>query len=339
MPVDIIVGGQAGDEGKGKISAYLSYKGNYSHCVRIGGPNAGHTVVFRGKKYTLKSVSSGFLNPRTKIVLGAGAYIITDWLLKEAELAGVTDRLQIDPHAVIVEPRHMEAERADSHFMASIGSVGTGLGQAVRERVDRMELRFAKDEPLLAPYIVDVPEELNRALGRGEDVLLEGTQGVKLSLLHGEYPFVTSRDTTASTFMGEAGLGPKYVRDVYAIFKPYVSRVGPGPLEKEMTDKGDLSKYHTLGNEVGSVSGRLRRIGAFEDYWAHRAVILNSVTKLAVTHIDMFDGNTQVRSEADMTPDAKAFIAKMRELGKTHPNPALALVSTGPELEDMIDMR
>jgi adenylosuccinate synthase len=340
MPVDIVVGGQAGDEGKGKISAYLSYKGNYSHCVRIGGPNAGHTVVFRGKKYTLKTVSSGFLNPNTKIVLGSGAYINTEWLLKEVELAGVKDRLQIDPHAVVVEPRHMDAERGDSHFMSAVGSVGTGLGQAVRERVERREeLRFAKDDPLLAPYIVDVPEELNRALGRGEDVLIEGTQGVKLSLLHGEYPFVTSRDTTASTFMGEAGLGPKYVRDVYAIFKPYVSRVGPGPLEKELTGKDELNKYHTLGNEVGSVSGRLRRIGAFEDSWARKTVILNSVTKLAVTHIDMFDGNTQVKSEAEMTPDAKAFLAHFRELGKIYPNPTLAFISTGPELEDVIDLR
>ncbi|MDD2774017.1 MAG: adenylosuccinate synthetase [Elusimicrobiales bacterium] len=339
MPVDIIVGGQAGDEGKGKISAYLSYKGAYSHCVRVGGPNAGHTVVFRGAKYTLKSISSGFLNPKTKIVLGAGAYIITDWLLKEIQLVGAEDRLLIDPRAVIIEPRHMEAERADSHFMTAVGSVGTGLGQAVRERIERKELKFATDEPALSRYIADVPDILNRALNDGSDVLLEGTQGVKLSLLHGEYPFVTSRDTTAATFMAEAGMGPKAVRDVYAVFKPYVTRVGPGPLERELTDKAALSKYHTQGNEVGSVSGRLRRVGAFESDWAKKTVIFNSVTKLAVTHIDMFEGNTGVRELGSLTKEARGFLDELSQLGKLYPHPKLAFVSSGPELEDMLDLR
>ena len=98
--IDIVSGGQAGDEGKGKISAYLSYKGNYSYCVRIGGPNAGHTVLHQGKKYTLKNIPSGFLNPKTKLVLGAGAYTKTDWLLKEVELTGARGRRVIDPVAV-----------------------------------------------------------------------------------------------------------------------------------------------------------------------------------------------------------------------------------------------
>ncbi|MFA5160793.1 MAG: adenylosuccinate synthetase [Elusimicrobiales bacterium] len=339
MPVDIISGGQAGDEGKGKISAYLSYKGNYSHCVRVGGPNAGHTVVFGGKSYALKSVSSGFLNPRTKIVLGAGAYIITDWLLKEADLTGCRDRLLIDPRAVVIEPRHTDAERGDGHFMSLVGSVGTGLGQAVKERIERRALRFAKDEPALADYIADVPEILNAALGKGGEVLVEGTQGVKLSLIHGEYPFVTSRDTTASTFLAEAGIGPKHARDVYAVFKPYVSRVGPGPLERELENKNELAKYHSQGREVGSVSGRLRRIGAFEDNWAKRAVMLNSANKIAVTHIDMFEGNSRIRTMADVTPPAREFLDGLARLGELTPHPELALVSTGPELEDMIDLR
>lgn len=337
--IDTVSGGQAGDEGKGKISAYLSYKGNYSYCVRIGGPNAGHTVLHKGNKYTLKNIPSGFLNPNTKLVLGAGAYTKTDWLLKEVELTGTRDRLIIDPMAVLIEDKHTDAEKGDAHFMSAVGSVGTGLGQAVKDRIERRPMKFAKDEPLLKEFIQDVPELLNKALAKNQDILVEGTQGIKLSLMHGEYPFVTSRDTTASTFLGEAGLGPKAVRDCWVIFKPYVSRVGPGPLDFEITDEKELELYHGKGCEIGSVSKRLRRIGRFEDSSAKKAIMINTATKLAVTHIDLFDGNDAgtVKTYADFTPDAKKFLEHLQALSKeTYPYPQLKLISNGAELEDMI---
>lgn len=335
--IDIVCGGQAGDEGKGKISAYLSYKGSYAYCVRVGGPNAGHTVVQNGTSYTLKNIPSGFLNPATKLVLGAGAYTKTEWLLKELEVTGTAERLIIDPHAVLITEEETAREQGAAHFMNHIGSVGTGLGQAVKDRIERRSVKFAKDEPLLKEFIQDVPELLNKALDRGEDILLEGTQGIKLSLLHGEYPFVTSRDTTAATFLGEAGLGPKSVRDVYVVFKPYITRVGPGPLECEMTDEKELELYHTKGHEIGSVSKRLRRIGAFEKTSASRAIMINNCTKIAITHIDMFAGNDRVKKYEDFTPEAKAFLESLKALSKeVYPHPEIALISTGPDMEDTL---
>lgn len=339
MPVDIIVGAQAGDEGKGKICAYLAYKGNYQYAIKVGGPNAGHTVFYKDRIYALKSIPAGFVNKKTKLVLGAGTYIITDWLLKEMAQTRSGGRLIIDPGAVVITPQQMEKERGDARMMKSIGSVGTGLGEAVKERIERKPIKFAKDDPRLKPYVREVTGLLNKSLQRGAEILLEGTQGMKLSLLHGEYPYVTSRDTTASTFLAEAGLGPKYVRDVYAIFKPYVSRVGPGPLENEVRDQAALNVHHTRGREVGSVSGRLRRIGAFEERTAFRSISINSATKLAVTHIDTFKGNAAARTSAQFTPDAKAFIKKIRDLSKIYPYPSLALISYGPGLLDVIDLR
>jgi len=279
------------------------------------------------------------VNKKAKLVLGAGTYLITDWLLKEMADTGSESRVIIDPNAVIIEPRQMRLERGDARMMKSIGSVGTGLGAAVRERIERRKIRFAKDEPRLRRFIKDVPNLLNRALEKGDKILLEGTQGIKLSLLHGEYPFVTSRDTTASTFLAEAGLGPKYVRDVYAIFKPYVTRVGPGPLEKEIKDKSRLRVHHTQGREIGSVSGRLRRVGNFEDKSAFRTVAINSATKIAVTHIDIFRGNGGIKRIAGFTSEAKTFIRKIENLSKIYPHPGLALVSYGPGLLDVIDLR
>jgi len=339
MPVDIIVGGQGGDEGKGKICAYLAYKDDYRYSIKVGGPNAGHTVFYKGRIYALKSIPAGFVNKKAKLVLGAGTYIITDWLLKEMADTDSAGRVIIDPNAVIIEPRQMAVERGDERMMKSIGSVGTGLGEAVKERIERKKIMFAKDEPRLKRFIKDVPELLNKALSKGDKVLLEGTQGMKLSLLHGEYPFVTSRDTTASTFLAEAGLGPKYVRDVYAIFKPYVTRVGPGPLEKEIKDQGRLTVHHTKGREIGSVSGRLRRVGDFEDKSAFRTISINSATKIAITHIDIFKGNGDARKISAFTPEAKAFLKKIEKLSKIYPYPSLALVSYGPGLLDVIDLR
>ncbi|MBI4350474.1 MAG: adenylosuccinate synthetase [Elusimicrobia bacterium] len=339
MPVDIVVGGQGGDEGKGKICAYLASRGDYDYSIRVGGPNAGHTIFFNDKIYTLKTMPGGFVNKRAKMVLGAGTYIITDWLEKEIKLTGVQDRLLIDPHAVIIEPRHTAAERGDARMMGKIGSVGTGLGAAVRDRVDRKKLRFAKDEPRLKKYIKDVPELLNRALAKGSRMLLEGTQGMKLSNLHGEYPFVTSRDTTASTFLGEAGLGPKYAGEVYAVFKPYVTRVGPGMVADEIKDKKVLSRYHTAGREVGSVSGRLRRVGGFDMGVARRTVSINSATRLAITHIDLLEGADISRGVKSFTGQARKFLATLDKVCAVYPNPKVRLISYGPGLYDVLELK
>ncbi|WP_428897536.1 adenylosuccinate synthase [Parelusimicrobium proximum] len=341
--IDIVCGGQAGDEGKGKITAYLSHTGNYDYSVRIGGPNAGHTVIHKGKKYVLKNIPSGFINPKTKVVLGSGAYSKLEWLLSEIEMTGVQDRIIIDPNMVLIEDSQTDAEKNSSHFMQNIGSVGTGLGQAIKDRIERKStVKFAKDEPLLKDFIKDVPELLNKANAENRHMLVEGTQGIKLSVLHGEYPFVTSRDTTASTFLGEVGLGPTLVRDVYVVFKPYVSRVGPGPLKGEIKETEDLEVYHTKGGEVGSVSKRLRRIGEFEPYFTRRACAINGATKLAVTHIDMFAGNdaSNIKSMSDFTPEAKKFLDMLQETVKDiAPFPKLALVSMGAELEDMLVLK
>ena len=338
MPVDIVVGGQGGDEGKGKICAFLAVKKNYDYSIRVGGPNAGHTIFFKDKIYTLKTMPGAFVNKRTKLVLGAGTYIITDWLEKEIKLTGAENRLIIDPHAVIIEPRHTAAERGDARMMGKIGSVGTGLGAAVRDRVDRKKLRFAKDEPRLKKYVKDVPGLLNKALAKGSRMLLEGTQGMKLSNLHGEYPFVTSRDTTASTFMGEAGLGPKYAGEVYAIFKPYVTRVGPGMVANEIKDLKVLSRYHTAGREVGSVSGRLRRVGAFDMDVARQTVSINSATRLAITHIDLLEGADVSRGIKSFTGEAKKFLSTLEKVCAVYPYPKVELISYGPGLNEVLEL-
>jgi adenylosuccinate synthase len=204
--------------------------------------------------------------------------------------------------------------------------------------VSRKSIKFAKDIPELRRFVRDVPALLNESLARGGRILLEGTQGMKLSLLHGEYPHVTSRDTTASTFMGEAGLGPKYIGDVYVVFKPYVTRVGPGPVERELKDSKKLQVYHTAGREVGSVSGRLRRVGSFEMEMAAKAVMINSATKIAVTHADLLPGADFKRGLKSFKGEARGFLGEIDKLSRLYPHPRLALLSYGPGLSDVLDL-
>lgn len=339
MSVDIVAGGQAGDEGKGKISAYLAYKKNYSCSVRVGGPNAGHTTTVNGKSYMLRNIPAGFVNPKTKLVLGAGCYTKTNWLLEEIKLTQSQDRILIDPRVVIITDEQTEREKQNTRIMNKIGSVGTGLGQAMVDRINRQNIRFAKDEPSLKNFICDVSEYLNKELSKGNSLLLEGTQGIKLSLLHGDYPYVTSRDTTSGTFLAEAGLGPRYVRDVYAVFKPYVTRVGPGgPLEQEITEEEKLEIYHIKGGEVGSVSKRKRRIGSFEFASAIKTIRINSANKIAITHIDLFEGNSKLKNIEDLTENAKKFLNTLKPLTQTYPYPKISLISSGPDLLDVLEV-
>jgi adenylosuccinate synthase len=340
MPVDVVCGGQGGDEGKGKVIAYLARKGDYQIGVRVGGPNAGHTVLYEGKVYPLRCIPSAFVNPRTKLLLGPGSYLRVDWLLEEVENCGVRKRLGIDPRATIISDRHVREERSSKHAMRTIGSVGTGLGKTLRDKVERkLDLRFVRHEPELKEFLLDVPMEIAKACERGENVILEGTQGFKLSLTHGEYPFVTSRDVTAGNFLSEAGVGPTSVRDIYLVFKPYVTRVGPGPLEEEIEREELLKKYHERGREIATVSRRKRRVGKFEWENAVRAIAINGATKLVLTHLDMFDGNYGIRNFGELTYEAKSFIKIFKTLETFYPHPKLVLISTGPRIEDMIDLR
>jgi len=337
--IDIIVGGQGGDEGKGDITRYLAEKGEYSFAAKVGGPNAGHSTYVDGVKLGLKTIPCAFTNPNIQLYIPAGAYVNPDWLLAEIEKTGCKNRFHIDHYTPLITKEHYEEERADANLMGGIGSVGTGLGKCIRDRIERKkDLKFAKDDERLKPYLTDVTFIIQHCLKNNENGLIEGTQGFKLSLLHSrEYPYTTSRDTTASTFAGEVGVGPKQIRDVWVVYKPYVTRVGPGPLENEIFDPKRLEKYHTIGGEKGTVSGRLRRAGEFDFYKADVANKINSATKLAITHLDMLEGFDKDLTK--LTGEAKEFLENFKNLEQMYPFPKLCLIKTGPLFEDIIDLR
>ena len=333
MPCEVVVGGFFGDEGKGKIISYLSLKDNADIVARGGvGPNAGHTVVYKGRTYKLRQVPSGFVNPRARLLIGPGVLINPEVLLREIEETGTRDRIGIDANAGIIEEKHVNEDKGSEHLRGKIGSTGTGCGPAQRDRVMRI-LKVAKDVEELSPYITDVPMEVNDVIDRGGRVIIEGTQGTFLSLYHGTYPYVTSKDVTASSICADIGVGPKKIDDVMIVFKAYVTRVGKGPLEGELSPE-EAKKRGWL--EIATVTRRVRRAAPFNFKLARRAVMLNSATQVAITKIDILFPSDRSKKEWDkLSKEARSFIMKVEEeLGIP-----VVLIGTGSEVDDTIDRR
>lgn len=330
MPSTVIVGGFFGDEGKGKVVSYLALKDNPSIVVRGGaGPNAGHTIADGDKVYKVRMLPSGFLNKSSKVMIGPGVVINPTILLKEIEDFGVSGRAFVDQRCGIIEETHVER---DSMLKNTIGSTGSGTGPANADRAMRT-LKLAKDIDSLSAYLEDVPTAINQALDENKGVLVEGTQGTYLSLWHGTYPYVTSKDVTASGICSDIGLGPKKVDEVMVVFKSYVTRVGAGPLENELASDTISKKGWS---EWGTVTGRQRRAAEFSFSLAKKAIMLNSATQIAITKLDvLFPSCAHKTSYESLDGEAKSFIKNIEDkLGVP-----VTLIGTGPAINDIVDKR
>lgn len=332
MPSTVIVGGFYGDEGKGKIVSYLAMKDNPVIAVRGGvGPNAGHTIEHNNKKYKVRMLPSAFLNPDTRLLIGPGVVVSPEVLLKEIEEFGTQDRSYVDFQCGIIEESHRTVD-SQGRLKQSIGSTGTGTGPANADRAMRT-LKLAKEIDSLAFYLEDVPNAINFALDKKEKVLVEGTQGTFLSLWHGTYPFVTSKDVTASGICSDVGIGPKRVDDVIIVFKSYVTRVGEGPLKNEIAPEQATSRGW---QEIGTVTGRQRRAADFDFDLAKRAIMLNSATQIAITKLDVvFPECAHMQSFSDLSSPAKYFIKNIEDQLKI----PVTLIGTGPDVDDIVDRR
>ena len=194
-------------------------------------------------------------------------------------------------------------------------------------------LKMAKDFDSLSSLITDVPQEINSALDANQNVLVEGTQGTFLSLWHGTYPFVTSKDVTASGICADVGLGPTKVDEVIVVFKSYVTRVGTGPLDKELSLE-DAEKKNW--SEFGTVTGRQRRAADFDFDLARRAIMLNGATQISITKLDvLFTDCAGKTSYDELSDDAKSFIKNIENELHT----PVTIIGTGPAINDVVDRR
>ncbi|MCZ2102563.1 MAG: adenylosuccinate synthase [Chitinophagales bacterium] len=335
MAVDVILGLQWGDEGKGKIVDYLADQ--YDLVCRFqGGPNAGHTIKIQDKKFILHTIPSGIFRAHITNIIGNGVVLDPITLSKEMNIldqAGIEykHRLLISSKAHLILPTHryLDAATEASKGQSRIGSTLKGIGPAYMDKTGRNGLRvgdlltqdfkskynnirekhlnlvklypeiefdlevqesqfFESIEVLKQLKFINSEYFINQALSEGKQILAEGAQGSMLDIDFGTYPFVTSSNTTSAGVCSGLGIAPNKIREVIGIAKAYCTRVGSGPFPTELLDETG-EKLRTLGHEVGATTGRPRRCGWLDIPQLQYTIMLNGVTQIVLTKMDVLD--------------------------------------------------
>jgi len=302
----VVIGTQWGDEGKGKIVDWLT--DHAEGVVRFqGGHNAGHTLVIgqgsNQKEYKLNLVPSGIIRRNVDCFIGNGVVLDIEHLLHEIKTLEkdgieVSNRLFVSPGCPLILKHHVALDQAREAMRESkIGTTGKGIGPAYEDKVARRSLRvydllnpdcfkkklievmdyhnfvlqhYLKKDPIdvneqfdlsmthaekIKPYLADVSQKLYEANAKNKNLLFEGAQGSLLDIDHGTYPYVTSSNCVSGQAAAGAGVGPS-----------------------------------TKGKEIGTVTKRKRRCGWFDAAALKRSAMINSLTGLCITKLDILDG-------------------------------------------------
>jgi adenylosuccinate synthase len=329
MSVTVVVGGQYGSEGKGKVAQFFAAERHAAAAVRVGGSNSGHTGFGRDdKQHVFRHLPTAALLPEVQCLIGAGSYVDPDVLLEEIARTRLTeDRLLIDEKAMIITAEDRASEAA---LRERIGSTASGTGAAVMRRIARQpDSHTVADVPSLARYCGDTAIRLREILDKGKHVVVEGTQGFGLSVLHSpHYPHATSRDTTASSALSEAGLSPRDVEDVVLVLRSYPIRVAgsSGPLLNELSWEALTAESGspTPLEEFTSVTGKIRRVARFDAEIVRRAIRVNQPSIIVLNHVDYIDA--QCADSRLLTSTARAAVDEISfEIGQP-----IDLVGVGP---------
>lgn len=347
-----VIGAQFGSEGKGKVVDCLIKNmdgGNgFDVAVRTGGPNAGHTFYTKdGKAWVMQSIPCAWEDPTTKLVIGAGALFDPDQINAEIDRIEaeygegyITNRLYVDSNAAVIAQDHRDFEggtKGDAH--AKIGSTGKGVGIARAVHIARglgwhgdLSTGTVASRGLKGRWIEADTVEI---IQQGDRILLEGTQGAGLSLLHGPWPKTTSADIGVASMMSEAGVPPgdRPVVVWYATRTMPIRVAGPsGPLPGEMTWE-EVSK--SAGREVierTTVTKKVRRIGRFDMKEFKRSVARNGAGKVLLTFCDYLDGGKPVNEDGSLAPETQALVDEINGVNGIH----VAGISIGPKASETI---
>lgn len=298
----VLVGGQYGSEGKGAIVAHIA--NDYDVHVRVGSPNAGHTIYWNGAKHVMQSIPCGWINPNATIVIGRGALLNMNQFMKELVhilqyYPDFLNRLVIDPKAgILSEKFHKQEGGTEGEMHKRIGSTGEGVGPAREARISRDPDNFKLFEQVAEEYgledciVSNTPELVARMQDLGKNILIEGTQGSGLSLLHSHWPYCTSIDTNAAGIISEVGIAPSRVTDVIMVVRSYPIRVAgnSGPMQNEISwEELDRRLGKNITPEKTTVTHKIRRIAEWDDDLFKQSYLLNAPTEIALTFADYID--------------------------------------------------
>lgn len=320
MPTTIVVGGQYGSEGKGKVVALIANMLDEPWIIRCGGPNSGHTVTIKGEEIVLRQVPTGVINPGSMLFIAAGCVIKEDILIQELDRLEIPrERIFVDQRAVIIQDYDIHEEDAT---LKDIGSTCSGTGAALIRRISRTKkVQLVGDSAYLRDrvQIETLAPLVHSHLDKGGHVIVEGTQGFALSILHGpDYPYCTSRDTTAASFAMEVGLSPMQINEIIMVIRTFPIRVGgaSGPFKNEISwaEVSMISGAPDVIPEYTSVTKRLRRVARFDLKLVKMASIYNRPIALAIMGLDRLDyKNHRVNDISKLSPTASSFINSVQK--------------------------
>jgi adenylosuccinate synthase len=161
---------------------------------------------------------------------------------------------------------------------------------------------------LIKPMVSDVSAALYAANAAGQNLLFEGAQGTLLDVDHGTYPYVTSSNCVSGQAAAGTGVGPNMLHYVLGITKAYTTRVGGGPFPSELdidSDNCPGTQMSVKGQEIGTVTKRKRRCGWFDAAALRRSAMINGLTGLCITKLDVLDGIKELNICTGYTLDGK----------------------------------
>ena len=324
----VVVGSQWGDEGKGKITDFLSQ--NAEVIARYqGGDNAGHTIAFDGKTYKLRLIPSGIFYSDKISVIGNGVVLNPKSLVTELKYLhdnGVsTDNLRISNRAHVILPYHIvldglqEAAKKDN----KIGTTNKGIGPAYMDKAARVGIRVADllEKDTFEEKLRTNLEEKNRLFEK-----MYGHEPLKFEDIFEEYyeygqvlkDYVTDTSVILNDaldsgkrvlFEGAQGVMLDIDQGTYPFVtssnpvaggvivgacKAYTSRVGDGPFPTELHDEiGD--HIREVGHEYGTVTKRPRRIGWFDSVVMRHSKRVSGLTNLCLNCVDVLTGLDEIK--------------------------------------------
>ncbi len=354
--VTLVIDGQAGSCGKGKVCGYLARKDNFSLATNNWSSNAGHTYVDdSGEKIVVSHLPIAMVNPKCELVLNAGCAITPEILFAEIkkykDLIGMR-KIYIHPRVMIILEKHREEERR----LIRSGSTFKGCGAAQAEKIMRNPgvilaqdyFKGVTDDLKNYIAITDTAKMVNECNG---EILIEGAQGQDLDINYGlDYPNVTSRMCSASQLMADAGLSPFKVKDIYMIIRPYPIRISNQTNIGEEIYSGDYAgsteiTWEEVKNRCGcdtdleeytTVTKKTRRV--FEMNWGRLKynVMINRPTQIVLNFAQYIDWKAYRCNNYDELPArVKDFVNKIEETTNT----PVTMIGTGERDCDIIDLR
>jgi adenylosuccinate synthase len=286
--VDIVCGLAWGDEAKGKIVSYLLENSSYDWVCRwSGGSNAGHTIYIKGKKYVTHIVPAGILHGILSYI-GPDCYIHIESFIKELDYLKEngfdTSKIYVSPKTHVITDDHIEQ---DTYYKKTQGSTGSGIAPCAKDKYGRKGVLFESiDKALFKNHTEHICLNTTELYGT---LLCEGAQGTWLDINYGNYPFVTS-STTLPYSACSLGFSHQKIRHIYGASKIYDTRVGKDPLFPDCLDTNkELVTIGNIGQELGSTTGRKRRVNWLNLDLLIQSVNLTGCTVLIVSKVDILN--------------------------------------------------